>query len=151
MHLSHPSITPPLTPPPIDHSLAPHHIPQVGYTPFYAEEPVMTCRKILRWQQHLEVSPSFFDCISYHVSYVCVHVWVYIIPPHPATTPPITHHQTPPQHTDTTQQQIPQEARRRVSKDCLDFLHALFAPADRRLGTQARRCIRTYICMCTHV
>jgi serine/threonine protein kinase len=27
----------------------------VGYTPFYAEEPVMTCRKILRWQQHLEV------------------------------------------------------------------------------------------------
>lgn len=23
----------------------------VGYTPFYAEDPVMTCRKILRWQQ----------------------------------------------------------------------------------------------------
>jgi serine/threonine protein kinase len=27
----------------------------VGYTPFYAEEPVMTCRKILRWDQFLEV------------------------------------------------------------------------------------------------
>lgn len=23
----------------------------VGYTPFYADDPVMTCRKILRWQQ----------------------------------------------------------------------------------------------------
>lgn len=27
----------------------------VGYTPFYADEPVMTCRKILRWQQHLDI------------------------------------------------------------------------------------------------
>ncbi len=27
----------------------------VGYTPFYAEEPVQTCKKILRWQQHLEI------------------------------------------------------------------------------------------------
>jgi len=27
----------------------------VGYTPFYADEPVMTCRKILRWHQFLEV------------------------------------------------------------------------------------------------
>jgi len=28
----------------------------VGYTPFYAEDPVTTCRKILRWRQCLEVS-----------------------------------------------------------------------------------------------
>merc|ERR550537_1054753 len=27
----------------------------VGYTPFYADEPVLTCRKILRWQQNLEI------------------------------------------------------------------------------------------------
>ena len=27
----------------------------VGYTPFYAEDPVTTCRKILRWRQCLEV------------------------------------------------------------------------------------------------
>lgn len=55
----------------------------VGYTPFYADEPVMTCRKILRWQQHLEV---------------------------------------------------PAEVRSRVSPACLDFMHSLIAPAERRLG-----------------
>jgi serine/threonine protein kinase len=27
----------------------------VGYTPFYADNPVTTCRKILRWRQYLEV------------------------------------------------------------------------------------------------
>jgi serine/threonine kinase 38 len=27
----------------------------VGYTPFYAEDPVSTCRKILRWRQCLEI------------------------------------------------------------------------------------------------
>jgi len=27
----------------------------VGYTPFYAEDPVTTCRKILRWRQCLEI------------------------------------------------------------------------------------------------
>lgn len=27
----------------------------VGYTPFYAEDPVTTCRKILKWRQTLEV------------------------------------------------------------------------------------------------
>ena len=42
----------------------------VGYTPFYAEDPVTTCRKILRWRQCLEMpaetkaqlSP---DCINF--------------------------------------------------------------------------------------
>lgn len=28
----------------------------VGYTPFYAEDPVTTCRKILRWRQCLEIT-----------------------------------------------------------------------------------------------
>lgn len=28
----------------------------VGYTPFYADDPVTTCRKILKWRQTLEVS-----------------------------------------------------------------------------------------------
>uniref|UniRef100_A0A7S1TZ34 non-specific serine/threonine protein kinase n=1 Tax=Phaeomonas parva TaxID=124430 RepID=A0A7S1TZ34_9STRA len=27
----------------------------VGYTPFYADEPIMTCRKILRWRKFLEI------------------------------------------------------------------------------------------------
>jgi serine/threonine protein kinase len=33
----------------------------VGYTPFYADEPVQTCRKILRWQNYLEV-PMEVEC-----------------------------------------------------------------------------------------
>eukprot|EP00816_Leptocylindrus_hargravesii_P005352 CAMPEP_0196817788 /NCGR_PEP_ID=MMETSP1362-20130617/62567_1 /TAXON_ID=163516 /ORGANISM="Leptocylindrus danicus, Strain CCMP1856" /LENGTH=550 /DNA_ID=CAMNT_0042195627 /DNA_START=106 /DNA_END=1758 /DNA_ORIENTATION=+ len=44
----------------------------VGYTPFYAEDPVMTCRKILRWRQCLEIpgevrnklSPDCIDFLS---------------------------------------------------------------------------------------
>ena len=35
----------------------------VGYTPFYADDPVTTCRKILKWRQTLEVSNSFFTFI----------------------------------------------------------------------------------------
>merc|ERR1719174_2423074 len=27
----------------------------VGYTPFYADDPVTTCRKILKWRQTLEI------------------------------------------------------------------------------------------------
>jgi len=30
----------------------------VGYTPFYADDPVTTCRKILRWRQCLEIPPE---------------------------------------------------------------------------------------------
>eukprot|EP00559_Dactyliosolen_fragilissimus_P005033 CAMPEP_0184867934 /NCGR_PEP_ID=MMETSP0580-20130426/28407_1 /TAXON_ID=1118495 /ORGANISM="Dactyliosolen fragilissimus" /LENGTH=530 /DNA_ID=CAMNT_0027368483 /DNA_START=156 /DNA_END=1748 /DNA_ORIENTATION=+ len=30
----------------------------VGYTPFYAEDPVTTCRKILKWRQCLEIPPE---------------------------------------------------------------------------------------------
>jgi hypothetical protein len=36
----------------------------VGYTPFYADEPVMTCRKILRWQQHLDVPTEVRNRVS---------------------------------------------------------------------------------------
>eukprot|EP00591_Stephanopyxis_turris_P003440 CAMPEP_0195517996 /NCGR_PEP_ID=MMETSP0794_2-20130614/11911_1 /TAXON_ID=515487 /ORGANISM="Stephanopyxis turris, Strain CCMP 815" /LENGTH=514 /DNA_ID=CAMNT_0040646887 /DNA_START=66 /DNA_END=1610 /DNA_ORIENTATION=+ len=44
----------------------------VGYTPFYAEDPVTTCRKILRWRQCLEIpaetkhqlSPMCIDFLS---------------------------------------------------------------------------------------
>jgi len=44
----------------------------VGYTPFYAEDPVTTCRKILRWRQCLEIpaetkaqlSPDCIDFLS---------------------------------------------------------------------------------------
>jgi len=44
----------------------------VGYTPFYAEDPVTTCRKILRWRQCLEMpaetkaqlSPKCIDFLS---------------------------------------------------------------------------------------
>ena len=42
----------------------------VGYTPFYAEDPVTTCRKILRWRQCLEIPPEVKsqlsrDCIDF--------------------------------------------------------------------------------------
>lgn len=45
----------------------------VGYTPFYAEDPVTTCRKILRWRQCLEIpaeikqklSPECIDFMSH--------------------------------------------------------------------------------------
>merc|ERR1712196_484667 len=57
----------------------------VGYTPFYADEPVLTCRKILRWQQNLE---------------------------------------------------IPSEVRRRVSRECMDFMLGLMSNVDKRLGTK---------------
>lgn len=30
----------------------------VGYTPFYAEDPVITCRKILRWRTCLDIPPE---------------------------------------------------------------------------------------------
>lgn len=36
----------------------------VGYTPFYAEEPVLTCRKILRWQQFLELPAELENRLS---------------------------------------------------------------------------------------
>ena len=35
----------------------------VGYTPFYADDPVTTCRKILKWRQTLEV------CFAWRVLY----------------------------------------------------------------------------------
>jgi len=42
----------------------------VGYTPFYAEDPVTTCRKILRWRQCLEIpsdskSKLSAECIDF--------------------------------------------------------------------------------------
>ena len=42
----------------------------VGYTPFYAEDPVTTCRKILRWRQCLEIPAETkagltHDCIDF--------------------------------------------------------------------------------------
>lgn len=42
----------------------------VGYTPFYADDPVTTCRKILRWRQCLEMPPETKakltpDCIDF--------------------------------------------------------------------------------------
>ncbi len=36
----------------------------VGYTPFYAEDPVTTCRKILRWRQCLEIPPEIRSQLS---------------------------------------------------------------------------------------
>lgn len=38
----------------------------VGYTPFYADDPVTTCRKILKWRQTLEVRPF------------CLLIWLFI-------------------------------------------------------------------------
>ena len=36
----------------------------VGYTPFYAEEPVVTCRKILRWEHFLEIPDVVVNKVS---------------------------------------------------------------------------------------
>jgi len=36
----------------------------VGYTPFYAEDPVTTCRKILRWRQCLEIPAEIKSQLS---------------------------------------------------------------------------------------
>ncbi|CAN0010025.1 unnamed protein product [Ascophyllum nodosum] len=48
----------------------------VGYTPFYAEDPVMTCRKILRWHQYLTVPEKVVqklspECTSFLRSFMC--------------------------------------------------------------------------------
>lgn len=40
----------------------------VGYTPFYAEDPVTTCRKILRWRQCLEIPTE----IKRKLSHECI-------------------------------------------------------------------------------
>lgn len=39
-------------------------LPITGYTPFYAEEPVVTCRKILRWAHFLEVPDRIVSTVS---------------------------------------------------------------------------------------
>ena len=36
----------------------------VGYTPFYADEPVTTCRKILRWQHYFEIPDNVASVLS---------------------------------------------------------------------------------------
>lgn len=36
----------------------------VGYTPFYADDPVSTCRKILRWRQCLEIPAEYKSKLS---------------------------------------------------------------------------------------
>jgi len=36
----------------------------VGYTPFYADEPVTTCRKILRWQHYFEIPDNVLSVVS---------------------------------------------------------------------------------------
>eukprot|EP00555_Chaetoceros_dichaeta_P015209 CAMPEP_0198264140 /NCGR_PEP_ID=MMETSP1447-20131203/14907_1 /TAXON_ID=420782 /ORGANISM="Chaetoceros dichaeta, Strain CCMP1751" /LENGTH=523 /DNA_ID=CAMNT_0043952991 /DNA_START=229 /DNA_END=1800 /DNA_ORIENTATION=- len=36
----------------------------VGYTPFYAEDPVTTCRRILRWRQSLEIPAETRSLLS---------------------------------------------------------------------------------------
>lgn len=36
----------------------------VGYTPFYADDPVTTCRKIIRWKQCLEIPPEIRSKLS---------------------------------------------------------------------------------------
>ena len=36
----------------------------VGYTPFYADDPVTTCRKILNWQRFLEIPEDTVGNVS---------------------------------------------------------------------------------------
>ena len=65
----------------------------IGYTPFYAEDPVTTCRKILNWRRFLDV---------------------------------------------------PRECAAACSPLCLDFLLALIADADARLGRRGMADIRAH-------
>jgi len=46
-----------------------------GYTPFYADDPVTTCRKILRWQNFLEVPEG----VSRNVSPECIDFMLSLI------------------------------------------------------------------------
>ena len=43
----------------------------VGYTPFYADDPVTTCRKILKWRQTLEVRAEGRLAIFIELNYNC--------------------------------------------------------------------------------
>jgi serine/threonine protein kinase len=48
----------------------------VGYTPFYADDPVSTCRKILKWQHNLSIPPEIkaklsHECISFLSRLLC--------------------------------------------------------------------------------
>ncbi len=48
----------------------------VGYTPFYADEPVITCKKILRWRETLEVPNETInaltpECLDFMLSLIC--------------------------------------------------------------------------------
>eukprot|EP01035_Chromulina_nebulosa_P066936 gene66936-91678_t len=36
----------------------------VGFTPFYADDPVTTCRKILRWSQFLDIPDEVANSLS---------------------------------------------------------------------------------------
>jgi hypothetical protein len=36
----------------------------VGFTPFYSEEPVITCKKILRWEQFLDIPEEVAASLS---------------------------------------------------------------------------------------
>jgi serine/threonine kinase 38 len=36
----------------------------VGFTPFYSEEPVVTCKKILRWEQFLDIPEEVAASLS---------------------------------------------------------------------------------------
>ena len=47
----------------------------VGFTPFYADDPVTTCRKILRWSQFLDIPDEVAnslsaDCIDFMLSLI---------------------------------------------------------------------------------
>lgn len=36
----------------------------MGFTPFYADDPVTTCRKILRWSQYLDIPEEVANSLS---------------------------------------------------------------------------------------
>jgi hypothetical protein len=36
----------------------------IGFTPFYADDPVTTCRKILRWSQFLDIPEEVANTLS---------------------------------------------------------------------------------------
>jgi serine/threonine kinase 38 len=43
----------------------------VGYPPFYSDDPMTTCRKIVNWRSTLRFPPEVSAMIAQHVSNIC--------------------------------------------------------------------------------
>ena len=102
----------------------------VGYTPFYADDPVTTCRKILKWRQTLEV--RLFG-VTVSVGRLVVFspldhlTWSKFLSLTLLLNLPFF----------SQRHQIPGEVRAKLSTECVDFLSCLLAGPESRIGSRA--------------